>query len=799
MSYGGIPYAGGPYAGAGMVAADIPVDTVTRLAVEVSFTTGALEPPAWVDIAHDVRGWDTQRGRRRELERFQPGRATVVLSNLSRQYDSVNAAGPWYGNLKPMRRMRIRETFNGVTWPIFDGYVDKWHLDYPGTGKDATATVIATDGFKIFARTDLPKSVYAKAVADSAAQTYWRLDETLAGLEEGIATNSGNGGVIKDADYTNSPRVGSQGLVVNDPGGAITVSDTAVVDGTVLQGITIPNSDLNLLTPATTRVFSVEAWVRLVEGGNKSASSVTGVLFRVSEQGTNNIHSSILYRDNGLGTERRFEFTALNSAGTNIYGVGTPLGSPVVGQVHHIVAVVETSGQMVIYLDGVRYTTAAFSGVTGTSLAGITVSTTGRITVGYDGTSSAGPVDNWGGDIDDVAVYEGIALTQADVTAHYQAGTAPWQDDLPGVRIGRILDIVGWPAALRQVDTGLTTLQSATLDMAALEHLQKVAESEFGLLFITRDGNVRFVDRTGLFARIPLGYVYGDAADGVEVGYREFTPDDGDDAIRNRALISRLNGSVRTAEDVAAIDEFGRFDYSLDGLYHRTEQYSQDYANLIVGEYADQRRRITSLVLGSPAGGAEAVAYPAMLAPELGDAIVVRSRPVGGGALFQQTCAVEGIEHAGRPGGPRTARLVLSPEFLARDWEDAVQIGYAQVTTNQGGITTEVDLTGLSVVVTVAADRRIRITGELLVESSVANDFIRMDIQEGATQLHTAQVRIGAAGTFEFLSKSVVLTPSAGSHTYKLTLQRASGTGLVQADGGASNPNFILVEDIGPA
>ncbi|HKY77446.1 MAG TPA: hypothetical protein VJS45_14960, partial [Acidimicrobiia bacterium] len=147
MSYGLAPYGSALYGGP-MVASP-PAQTDTTLQVELSLA-GALASPVWVDITSDVRWFDTTRGRNRELERVQPGRATIVLSNLSRQYDSANPSSPYAGHLKPMRRIRIRETFNGVTYPLFDGYVDRWVLDYPGVGKDAIATVVATDAFKIF-------------------------------------------------------------------------------------------------------------------------------------------------------------------------------------------------------------------------------------------------------------------------------------------------------------------------------------------------------------------------------------------------------------------------------------------------------------------------------------------------------------------------------------------------------------------------------------------------------------------------------------------------------------------------
>jgi hypothetical protein len=46
---------------------------------------------------------------------------------------------------------------------------------------------------------------------------------------------------------------------------------------------------------------------------------------------------------------------------------------------------------------------------------------------------------------------------------------------------------------------------------------------------------------------------------------------------------------------------------------------------------------------------------------------------------------------------------------------------------------------------------------------------------------------------------STVITPSAGAHTYKLTLQRNSGTGTVRIFADADVPAFILVEDLGPS
>jgi hypothetical protein len=123
--------------------------------------------------------------------------------------------------------------------------------------------------------------------------------------------------------------------------------------------------------------------------------------------------------------------------------------------------------------------------------------------------------------------------------------------------------------------------------------------------------------------------------------------------------------------------------------------------------------------------------------------------------------------------------------------------GYAQATANQTTITAQVDLTGLTVTVTVTAGRRIRIRGFCgSVTSSVAGDIGAMYIMEGATQLGigTSPALVAAFGPT--LAAEVILTPSAGSHTYKLQAARVSGTGNLIFNASASNPMFILAEDI---
>lgn len=131
-------------------------------------------------------------------------------------------------------------------------------------------------------------------------------------------------------------------------------------------------------------------------------------------------------------------------------------------------------------------------------------------------------------------------------------------------------------------------------------------------------------------------------------------------------------------------------------------------------------------------------------------------------------------------------------------------LGYAEVTANETGITTLTDLTGLSVAVDVAANRRIRVTGHGQIENapSGTEDIAVVGfVREGSTTLG----RWGSvfnhdidSGLSEMCESGVVLTPTEGSHTYKLSLQTTVGSGSGGIRAAADNPAFILVEDIGP-
>jgi hypothetical protein len=138
--------------------------------------------------------------------------------------------------------------------------------------------------------------------------------------------------------------------------------------------------------------------------------------------------------------------------------------------------------------------------------------------------------------------------------------------------------------------------------------------------------------------------------------------------------------------------------------------------------------------------------------------------------------------------------MAFTPSHYADVTSNGV-IGYAEATADQGSITTEADLTNLAVTVTVpAGGRKVRVSAFINAYGSQAGFFI-LKIKEGTTQLQACEAALPASTRDVGIATSVILTPAAGSHTYKLTGTAVTSTNTVYA--GATYPSYILVEYLG--
>lgn len=178
--------------------------------------------------------------------------------------------------------------------------------------------------------------------------------------------------------------------------------------------------------------------------------------------------------------------------------------------------------------------------------------------------------------------------------------------------------------------------------------------------------------------------------------------------------------------------------------------------------------------------------------------------PLAGTFLAGQG-AGEGAWTAHGSGGDPHPQYATDSDLAAHTASDhgagaaASTLAYAPVTTTQGGITTTATtLTGHTVTVNVPASRRLKITaGNMAFFSTVASDAYELRLYEDGILVDRCSDRLPtSASNNNEVTVSWVRTPTAGAHTYELTLHRTAGSGTLSTNPSTNRISYTLVEDI---
>jgi hypothetical protein len=193
-----------------------------------------------------------------------------------------------------------------------------------------------------------------------------------------------------------------------------------------------------------------------------------------------------------------------------------------------------------------------------------------------------------------ISAVDGFRLFQ---NAQFFGVTGATAGETTGSRVTKILDTIGWPASMRDIDTGQTTVQAdPATQRTALSALQTVATTEFGAIYMGADGKAVFQDRA-----VTAGSIGGTAKvfsdDGSGIGYNNVLWVFDDTQIYNLATITRTGGSVQTVSDSASIAQYFTHSYNQSGLLMQTDAEALNYAQSFVASRKDTAVRVDSLTL----------------------------------------------------------------------------------------------------------------------------------------------------------------------------------------------------------
>ena len=126
------------------------------------------------DVTPDVISYSINRGKSRQLDKYQSGTANIELDNNLRSYDPLYAPSPYFGQILPKREIRISS--NNLVQ--YKGVIDDWDLQYQPEG-NSIAIIKASDEMSQMANQSLD------AVTNSAQFTGERIAAILgnAGMQ----------------------------------------------------------------------------------------------------------------------------------------------------------------------------------------------------------------------------------------------------------------------------------------------------------------------------------------------------------------------------------------------------------------------------------------------------------------------------------------------------------------------------------------------------------------------------------------------------------------------------------------
>ena len=231
--------------------------------------------------------------------------------------------------------------------------------------------------------------------------------------------------------------------------------------------------------------------------------------------------------------------------------------------------------------------------------------------------------------------------------------------DLSGTRINQILDEIDWPATMRDVDAGLTTLQADPgTNRTALQAMTTVAESEYGALYVDESGSFVFQDRAvtaGSIGGTPT--VFND--DGTGIPYADAQWILNDVLIFNKATITRAGGSPQVALNQASIDKYFLHSYFLDNLLMQSDAVALDYAQAYVASRQETSIRVDNITLDLYTPNYNAGVIAALNLDFFDPITVSTTQP--GGSVLSKTLQIFGVAMNITPNSWKTTFTTLEP------------------------------------------------------------------------------------------------------------------------------------------
>ena len=216
--------------------------------------------------------------------------------------------------------------------------------------------------------------------------------------------------------------------------------------------------------------------------------------------------------------------------------------------------------------------------------------------------------------------------------------------ELTGTRIETVLSRpeVNWPTTSRVIDEGQASLQADVVDegINVLDYLQTVNQSEPGSIFIGTDGSCSFHDRT---FPINSSDIVTFADDGTGTPFNNLSVVYGSEQLHNRVVVTRVNGTAQTSEDIDSQIQYGISTLEQSDLLLNTDSDALLLSEYLLSRYAEPEYRFDALEV--ELARLSTAQQNAVLGLELTQVVRIKFTPNNVGSPIDKYAQITGISH----------------------------------------------------------------------------------------------------------------------------------------------------------
>lgn len=107
-------------------------------------------PALVIDVTAITRSINIKRGRNVLRDTYEAGSATVRIYDQDGRFNPQNTSSDLYGQLTPLRKLRISAAYNGTSYYLFSGYTTTYAYSYDQAEQVSYVDITAVDAFRLF-------------------------------------------------------------------------------------------------------------------------------------------------------------------------------------------------------------------------------------------------------------------------------------------------------------------------------------------------------------------------------------------------------------------------------------------------------------------------------------------------------------------------------------------------------------------------------------------------------------------------------------------------------------------------